>query len=61
MKEAEYNFIIGVIPKEGLAGLCPPILLGYDGDKNLNTYFPMTWLILLSIPYQSESGFIFLL
>ena len=26
-KVAEYNFIVGVIPKEGLAGPCPPILL----------------------------------
>ena len=37
--------VVGVIPKEALAGPCLPIFFGYDTDKDLKARFPVTQLI----------------
>ena len=44
MNAAEYNSIVGLMRKEGLAGPARQSFLGYDNDKDLKACFPMTQL-----------------
>ena len=48
MKAVVQYFIVGVIPKEGLAGA----LFGYDNDKDLKVCFLVTCLN-ISLTFQS--------
>ena len=45
VKAAEYTFIVGVIPKEGLVGPTRQSFFGYDNDKDLKAQFPVTQLL----------------
>ncbi len=41
VKAADYNSVVGVIPKEGLAGPANQSLFWYENDKDLKVCFPV--------------------
>ncbi len=55
VKAAEYNFVVGVIPKEGVAGPCPPILLWVWQRKDLKAHFLVTRTAHISTNLKTSS------